>query len=411
LWMRGGVDQTIPGRRSIAHSTLNNHLCRFLSNDIDTGRGIAGIMQLSVEIVHIMLTGRKLASDKAEDCCQCEHTFNRYVQLDCAPEYWAQSNIDIYGILPTNPRITGADNMHTVWPQFLLWLAEHTFAAEPILLVAWNGGVCDLKWLWRLTQAPNSQYSWPENVRYFIDTGHVITKYKSCTLNETKSKTQGHTLGVIWSYIHGGQCLENTHNSMVDAKAQTNVLTDARFVPLNNHSNSIQLISEMISKTQQNKWRKEIELCHPVHAPWVELTRNNTLQWEPPGLHKCDGPNSDPCIGPTQYIKEMVHSATNLSAVLFGILLFSCFGKVAEMTDKYAHKDWVGQRWCKDDNGIEIGRSHYVDVPAGTKGAQHCDNRKQLTVSPGFVMIFVRILMLNGTYFESGRRSASKLWQ
>ncbi len=366
----------------IAKSTLNNHLCQFLSIDIEIRGDIAGIIQLSAEIVHIKLVsmGRELASDKAEDCCRCEHTYNRYVQPGCAPEYWAQSSIDVHNILPTDPRINGAGGMRTVCPQFLLWLAEHISAAEPMFLVAWNGGACDLKWLWRLTQAPNSQCSWPENGRFFIDPCHAIAKYMSCALDETKSKTQGHALGVIWSYIHGGQCLENLHNVMVNANVQTDVHTDARFVLLINCSNSIQLISESFLKTQQNEWRKEIEQSCPVHAPWVELTRDNTLQWEPPALHRYDGPNAGPCIGPTQYITGIVRSATNLSAILFGIKLLSFFSKVAaEMTDKYVHKDWIGQRRCKDDNGNEIGRLYYVDVPEGTKGAWYHDNRKQFS--------------------------------
>jgi hypothetical protein len=136
----GEVDQSIPDGRSIAHHTLNNHLCQYLSINIETGGEIAGI----AEIVHMKLvsTGRKLASDKAEDCRRgC--TFNRYVQPGCAPEYWDQRIIDVHGILPTNPRITGADEMHIVWPQFLSWLAEHSLAAQPIFLVAWNGGTCD----------------------------------------------------------------------------------------------------------------------------------------------------------------------------------------------------------------------------------------------------------------------------
>ncbi len=128
-----------------------------------------------------------------------------------------------------------------------------------------------------MTQAPNSQYSWPENVRYFIDPCRVIAKYKSCPLNETKSKTRGHALGVMWSFINDEQCLENAYDSIVDAKAQSDVLTDARFVPFINHSNSIQLITEMFSKTQQNEWRKEIEPSRPVHAPWVEPTCDSTL--------------------------------------------------------------------------------------------------------------------------------------
>ena len=193
----GEVDRSIPGGRSIAHHTLNNHLCQFLSIDIETGGDFAGIIQLSAELVHMKLlsTGKKIASDKAEDCRHgC--TFNRYVQPGCAPEYWDQRSIDVHGILPTDPRITGADEMRIVWPQFLLWFSEHSSAAEPIFLVAWNGGTCNLKWLCRLTQAPNLQYSWPENLRYFIDPCRVIAKYKSCPLNETKSKTRGHALGV-----------------------------------------------------------------------------------------------------------------------------------------------------------------------------------------------------------------------
>ncbi len=77
----GEVDRSIPGSRSIAHHTLNNHLCQFLSIDIETGGDFAGIIQLLAELVHmkLLLTGKKIASDKAEDCRRgC--TFNRYVQ-------------------------------------------------------------------------------------------------------------------------------------------------------------------------------------------------------------------------------------------------------------------------------------------------------------------------------------------
>ncbi len=165
-----------------------------------------------------------------------------------------------------------------------MWLSEHTSAAETISLVAWNGGACDLKLLWRLTQAPNSQYFGPANVRYFINPCRVIAKYKLCKLNKTKTKTQGHALGVVWSYIHGGECLGNVHDSIVNAKAQTDVFIEARFVPLINCFNSFQLIFDMFSKTQHNEWRKEMKPSHSVHTPWVELTHDNILQWIPPNI-------------------------------------------------------------------------------------------------------------------------------
>jgi hypothetical protein len=56
-------------------------------------------------------------------------------------------------------------------------------------------------------------------------------------------------------------------------------------------------------------------------------------------------------------------------AIFFGILSLAFFRKVAEMTEKYAHKDWVVERRCKDNDGNKIGRHYYVDVPEGTEGA------------------------------------------
>ncbi len=64
-----------------------------------------------------------------------------------------------------------------------------------------------------------------------------------------------------------------------------------------------------------------------------------------------------------------MHPAADLSAIFFGILSLAFFCKVAEMTEKYAQKDWVVERRRKDNDGNEIGRQYYVDVPEGTEGA------------------------------------------
>jgi hypothetical protein len=84
---------------------------------------------------------------------------------------------------------------------------------------------------------------------------------------------------------------------------------------------------------------------------------------------------------------------------------------VAEITENYAHKDWVVERRRKDNDGNEIGRHYYVDVVEGTEGARHHDKEKRFTVSPVFVIVFIGILILNGAHFGSGSRSSRKLWQ
>ncbi len=68
-----------------------------------------------------------------------------------------------------------------------------------------------------------------------------------------------------------------------------------------------------------------------------------------------------------------MRSAADLSAIFFGILSLAFFRKVAEMTVKYVHKDWVVKRRHKDNDGNEIGRQYYMDVPEGTEGARHHD--------------------------------------
>jgi hypothetical protein len=142
-----------------------------------------------------------------------------------------------------------------------------------VVLVAWNGEACDLKWLWKLTQAPNSMYSLPPNIKYFIDPYHVILQYKSCVLNKMKSKLKVYELGVIWKYANNGTNLNGAHDSLVDVRAQTAILVHYSFVPFIDCSSSIQPIDEMFSRTVQNEWKKELKLISPIHAPWVELTK------------------------------------------------------------------------------------------------------------------------------------------
>jgi hypothetical protein len=154
--------------------------------------------------------------------------------------------------------------------------------AEIVVLVAWNGEACDLKWLWRLTQAPNSMYSLPPNIKYFIDPCCVIEKYKSCAFNKTKSKIKAYELGVVWKYANNGTNLNDAHDSLVDVHAQTDILIHCSFVTFIDCSSSIQLIDEIFSRTVQNKWKKELEPIRPIHAPWVELTKEQEdIKWEP----------------------------------------------------------------------------------------------------------------------------------
>jgi hypothetical protein len=196
-----------------------------MSFDIETAGEIAGIVQISAEIVRFKLNSamKKVGSDHADNIERVADTFNSYVNPEVWPKYWDQKSISVHGILPEDKRIKNAGNMRTVWPKFQCWFLSSVSPAKMVVLVAWNGAACDLKWLWRLTQAPNLMYSLPPNIKYFIDPYHVIEKYKSCVFNKTKSKIKVE-LGVAWKYASNGTNLNGAHDSLVDVRAQTDIL-------------------------------------------------------------------------------------------------------------------------------------------------------------------------------------------
>ena len=53
------------------------------------------------------------------------------------------------------------------------------------------------------------------------------------------------------------------------------------FVPYLNKGVSIQLITDIFTKTQTREWKKEMEPIWPVHSPWVEITKEDNIRWEP----------------------------------------------------------------------------------------------------------------------------------
>jgi len=101
----------------------------------------------------------------------------------------------------------------------------------------------------------------------------VIEKYKTCPFNKTKSKIEAYVLGIVWKYANNGSNLNGAQDSLVDERAQTDILTHSSFVPFIDRASSIQPIDEIFPRTLQNEWKKNMEPTRPVHAPWVELTK------------------------------------------------------------------------------------------------------------------------------------------
>ena len=70
-------------------------------------------------------------------------------------------------VTASDPHITSANSIGVNWSQLCLCLSHNVTLVGPVILVAWNRDSCDLKWSWKLTQAPGLQLVWPGKVLYF----------------------------------------------------------------------------------------------------------------------------------------------------------------------------------------------------------------------------------------------------
>ena len=133
---------------------------------------------------------------------------------------------------------------------------------------------------------------------YYMDPLKVIKQYVGCKLNPKHYKPHSLELGVVWKYINSGANINGAHDSLVDAKAQTDIFSHPSFVPYLNKSQSIQPIQEIFTKTEVREWKKKMEPERPVQASWIEVTEEEDLKWEPTGSDTYTGNAGGGRVGP-----------------------------------------------------------------------------------------------------------------
>ena len=95
-------------------------------------------------------------------------------------------------------------------------------------------------------------------MKYFMDHLKVIRHFTGCLLHPNSLKLDSLELGVVWKYIMKSN-LNGAHNSLVDAKAQSDIILHPSFVPYLNKGVSIQLITDIFTKAQTREWKKDME--------------------------------------------------------------------------------------------------------------------------------------------------------
>jgi len=66
---------------------------------------------------------------------------------------------------------------YLVWKSFEKFIDANIGSDQVGVLIAWNGEGCNLRWLYKVTQAPYSSLNFPCKVKYFRDPlavlGHI----------------------------------------------------------------------------------------------------------------------------------------------------------------------------------------------------------------------------------------------
>lgn len=406
------ADYKPPRGRSIAHQYYEGKRAVFISLDIETGGDAVGIIQLSAEIcrAEILPSGSSVSKDTLGALERNGITFDAYVNPgDGMAEYWSPAAMNTHGIRPEHDRIKSAKGIAEVWADFVVWIADNVPNNEVATLVAWNGATCDMKAIWKLTQAPGSNLSLPNNIRFYIDPYRGIDRYTGCPLHPKKSKLDSLSLGVVWKHIKGAN-LNGAHNSLTDAKAQMDVLLSEQFIPFVNRTNTVQLIDDIFSKSQQAEYKKEMESVREVHKPWVEQTEEQSIEWQPEESDMYTGPEGGAPFGPTSKMEKVakdcdMKGSTGIDAVaamFLAILPWEFFEKVSKLTDKYCYKDWVFEKICNDRDGKRKKRPTLFDCNQRTSGARHRTAKEKRTykISGSFILAWIAICIIQGGHFH-----------
>jgi len=79
----------------------------------------------------------------------------------------------------------------------------------------------------------------------------------------------------------------------------------------------------------------------PVHEPWVKLSQDNDITWQPRDKDQYTGSGCGGLAGPSLAMLQIARSATSFVALFLFIVPLVFFEKVAGFTRKHCYEDYV----------------------------------------------------------------------
>lgn len=318
----GKQQKKLPRRtHSVAHDDFVAETIVLFNVDLETGGNDCGPIQISV------------AAFDPQDKESLEE-FDSYVKPGNGA-IWSQHTINVHGIEPSQQRIKDASPIEDVWHNLLEYFDRLLEGGKKGIILAWGGKACDVEWMFRITEETHlGILKMPDNVPYFCDPRQVINHYKGCKL-----RTEG-MLGLgcaeMWCHVKNKDRLDGAHSSIVDARAQQDIVSDDRFLQFLDRPESIVTTDSVWAAKRKKRIAQDAELKRPLPKGWTE----DDTRWEIPYRLSYENFDGGAPHGPSTKAKTVCENGS-LAELFFLFFPLTLVETVAQQTQQYGVEDWV----------------------------------------------------------------------
>jgi len=203
------------------------------------------------------------------------------------------------------------------------------------MLVAWNGLSCDVEWMYRITHILYpSTCSMPRWCHFFWDPLSTIHKQHSCSLHVGKDPVlaqKGYGLEAVYCHVMGVGYLPGAHDSLVDARAQYDVMTKAGMLKYRGiMTNGAALLSTVMTNKIKRDAGTKSEPTRKLPEGWDDDFKGTPNL---PASMQYDGR----VAGPTMEARHC-----NSLIDLFHLFMpWSILEYIAQEVNRYANEEWV----------------------------------------------------------------------